>query len=358
MTRPVDRCEQRSRHPGRSVQPGAERRARRRARTRISAGRSISFRYDPEWSHGFQNRPYNWEFSAGVQHELMPRMSVNAAYFRRIYGNFTRHRQRAGRRPATTRSYCVDGAGGRAAARRRRRADLRSARSATLARPASSTVDRVTTFASNYGDQFEHWNGVDLTVNARLPKLLLQGGVSTGRTYEDDCEVVRNVPEATPARPRPPPTATASAGRESPFLTQVKLLGAYTLPYDIQLSGTFQTSPGPEITASGTFVNAPDRAVARPQPVDRARASPSGWSSRRPSTASGCISSTSGSRRRFNVNRTRFQATAGPLQRAEREHGARAEQHLRRHRPARRPARRGSGRRRSSRPASSSSECR
>ena len=49
----------------------------------------ITFRYDPEWSHGFQNRPYNWEFSTGVQHELMPRMSVNAAYFRRIYGNFT-----------------------------------------------------------------------------------------------------------------------------------------------------------------------------------------------------------------------------------------------------------------------------
>jgi hypothetical protein len=48
----------------------------------------LSARYDREWSHGFQNRPYNWEFSTGVQHELMPRMSVNAAYFRRIYGNF------------------------------------------------------------------------------------------------------------------------------------------------------------------------------------------------------------------------------------------------------------------------------
>ena len=86
-------------------------------------------------------------------------------------------------------------------------------------------------------------------------KLLLQGGVSTGRTYEEDCEVVRNLPEATPAA-----RAAANSDRfcrtQSPFLTQVKMLGAYTLPYDIQLSGTFQTSPGPEVTASGTFVNA------------------------------------------------------------------------------------------------------
>ena len=32
---------------------------------------------------------------------------------------------------------------------------------------------------------------------------------------------------------------------QSPFLNQLKLLGAYTLPYGIQLSGTFQSVPGP-----------------------------------------------------------------------------------------------------------------
>ena len=53
-------------------------------------------------------------------------------------------------------------------------------------------MDRVGTFASNFGNQFEHWNGVDLTMNARLTRLLLQGGVSTGRTFEDFCEVEQN----------------------------------------------------------------------------------------------------------------------------------------------------------------------
>jgi len=213
----------------------------------------LTFRYDPEWSHGFQNRPYNWEFSAGIQHELMPRMSVNASYFRRIYGNFAvTDAVPVGVNDYT--SYCVDGpvdarlpgSGGE------RICGLRDINSVALA--GQLNTDRMTTFASNYGAQYEHWNGVDLTVNARMTKLLLQGGVSTGRTYEEDCEVVRNLPEATPAA-----RAAANSDRfcrsQSPFLTQVKLLGAYTLPFDIQASGTFQTSPGPEVTASGTFGN-------------------------------------------------------------------------------------------------------
>jgi hypothetical protein len=43
---------------------------------------------------------------------------------------------------------------------------------------------------------------------------------------------------------------------ETPFLSQVKLLGAYTLPWAIQVSGTFQNVPGPLIMANAVYTSA------------------------------------------------------------------------------------------------------
>jgi len=48
----------------------------------------VRTRYDDDVRTGFGKRGYNWETSAGLQHELLPRVSVNATYFRRSYGNF------------------------------------------------------------------------------------------------------------------------------------------------------------------------------------------------------------------------------------------------------------------------------
>jgi hypothetical protein len=120
-------------------------------------------------------------------------------------------------------------------------------------------VDNYITFADNYGRQIEHWNGVDVTINARpRPGVLLQGGLSTGRTVTDNCEVVAKLPEIllglNTASVLTPQTY---CHQQTPFLTQVKLLGAYTIPkIDVQISATVQSVQSVPIDANYAAPNA------------------------------------------------------------------------------------------------------
>jgi hypothetical protein len=120
-------------------------------------------------------------------------------------------------------------------------------------------VNNYVTPASNYGTQIEHWNGVDVSVNARLAQgLLLRGGFSTGRTLTDNCQIQTQLPELIATNTTATPLSYCRV--VTPFLTQVKGLGSYTIPrIDVQLSGSFQSIPGPQVV--GNF-NAPNALVA------------------------------------------------------------------------------------------------
>ena len=54
-----------------------------------------------------------------------------------------------------------------------------------------AATQNINTFASNYGNQYRHWNGFDATMDVRLPKgVTFTGGVTAGRTMADNCEVI------------------------------------------------------------------------------------------------------------------------------------------------------------------------
>jgi hypothetical protein len=127
--------------------------------------------------------------------------------------------------------------------------------------------DNYNTLSDKYGKQTERWNGVDVSLNARMPNgLLLQAGVSSGKTVEDNCEVIAALPEMNEVTGG---NASGTPGgvmqwrpaefchREEPMLTQFKGYGIYTIPrVDVQLSGTFRSTPGTSLAPAFTATNA------------------------------------------------------------------------------------------------------
>jgi carboxypeptidase family protein len=208
-------------------------------------------RYDPAILNGWGVRPWNWEFSTSVQHELAPRLSLSVGYFRRVFGNFQITDNEALTSADFTR-YSVT----------LPTSDSRLP-DAGIAVDGFYDVNRIIAArnvvkdASNFGNQFQHWNGVDVTVDARLRGgLFLQGGVSTGRTLDDNCEIVAQVPELLAANPPATPATNPATfcRQESPFLAQYKALGSHTLPYGVRVSGTYQSLPGPVVLANNVYV--------------------------------------------------------------------------------------------------------
>ena len=92
---------------------------------------------------------------------------------------------------------------------------------------------------------------MDLAMNARLRGgLLLQGGISTGRTVTDNCEILAKLPEISPL-------GLPYCHQVTDFLTQIKFLGSYNLPkVDVAVSGSFQSLPGPQLAANQVVLNA------------------------------------------------------------------------------------------------------
>ena len=210
--------------------------------------------FDKDLLTGWGNREANWEFSAGVQHEVVPRVSVDVGFFRRIWKNFqvtddlrvaaedfTQFTMVA---PADAR---LPGGGG-----------YTVTGLYNLKPEKFGQAQNYNTLSDKFGKQIEHWNGVDVTVNARLQNgLTFQAGVSTGKTTEDNCEVVAKLPEMNNVGTPAVWQSGQSCHRETPFLTQVKMYGVYTLPrVDVQVAGTFRSTNGDAINANYTATNA------------------------------------------------------------------------------------------------------
>ena len=200
--------------------------------------------YDEKTLTGWGKRNFNWEVSAGIQQQLLPTVSADVTYFRRWYGNFIvvddlavgpqdydKFTLTAPMNPGLPGGggYPVEGY------------DIKPAKFGVPAQP-------FVTLSRKYGKQTDYWDGGDISINARPREgVFFQGGVSTGRRVEDNCDVVTKIDNPS----------TLYCHRNEPLYTLIKGYGSYTIPrVDVQFSATYQNKPGPLVLALYTATNA------------------------------------------------------------------------------------------------------
>ncbi len=209
--------------------------------------------YANDVTHGFGKRPYNWQASFGIAHQLMAGVGLEVAYFRTSYGNFVvtdnvlvsnaDYDTFSVTAPADSR---LPGGGGQTVGGLY---DLKPAK--------FGLVQNVVKNAKEFGRQSEKYNGVEANLRGRLPKGgVLIGGISVGRTNTNNCEVLRNLPEAAINGTTITPLDNCSIVPPWATGTQFRLSALYSLPGDVRVSGTYQNVGGVPTTASYVVNNA------------------------------------------------------------------------------------------------------
>jgi hypothetical protein len=231
-------------------------------------GLNVTTRYADDVLLGYGARGYNWDFTAELQHQLRPGVSVTGGYYRNWYGshNVTDNTLVT---PADFDPFCVTapldsrlpGGGG-----------YRVCGLYDVTPAKFGMVNSVITQADNYGELKRVNDFFNVTMTARLSAdLLVGGGVDTGRSVNDACfdidspgAVATSLPGNLGGTGTPTPfTRTTIDGRNicrivTPFRgqTQVKGFMTYPLPGDFIVSAVLQNISGPTITASYAAPNA------------------------------------------------------------------------------------------------------
>jgi hypothetical protein len=212
-------------------------------------------RIDDKIREGWGVRGYQWEFAGGVQHELFPRVSLSFNYYRRYTGgNETVTDNRNIGPEDYVGPFCINvpsdprlpNGGGFPLC------DIYELTQAAFDRPA----DNVATFLSEFGlEPIQYNHGYELNLNARLPfGTHIQGGISADRAINDDCYLAKlGDPENGQKNPV---TGDQYCHDVTPFRPDIKLLASHTLPWGVQVAGTYQHVYGPGEFAAWTYSQA------------------------------------------------------------------------------------------------------
>jgi hypothetical protein len=205
---------------------------------------------------GFNKENYNWQANISLQQQVRPNVGVTVAYFRTWYGAMQALDNLAVT-PADFDPFCIT------APTDSRLGSVSGQRLCGLydVKPAKfGQFDYLRTQADHYGKMTEVFDGIDITTTARFGKTQFQGGVATGRTVTDNCDLKIDSPStATAGSPAGAALNLSVVDMRPGFCrvsrpwsssTQVKFNVVYTLPWDFQASSIYQNIPGVPIRAT------------------------------------------------------------------------------------------------------------
>ncbi len=214
-------------------------------------------------------REYNWEYNIGIQHELLPRVSLNIGWYRRVFGDIeARSNQahipcnvataQAGVPCGSWIPFMVnfDDPGGHVARLRALGQDITIPSGEFLAfdldpayRGLVDNLDITSDINRNY------YNGFEVSMNARLPNGgNIFGGWTASQHIQDTCGLIVNPNGVSIEDPiRGSDEGIVRGGRwcdqsalGMPFRHDFKLFATYPLPYDFEASGSIQAYSGGE----------------------------------------------------------------------------------------------------------------
>ncbi len=195
---------------------------------------------------GWGVRPYDWQFGASVQHQLLPRVSVEAGYTRRWWGNFfvtdnvltTAADYDVYSIPVPVHDNLPGGGG---------TAQFVAVTAAAAARGAQNYQTSETDYAPA---RTAYWQGGDFTATARLTSgLTVQGGTSTGRAVRNTCDLYKALPELLGT------ARVDSCDVREKWSTSFRGLASYTVPkIDVLVSASMRSlevTPGGGVATNG-----------------------------------------------------------------------------------------------------------
>ena len=194
----------------------------------------VRTRFSDAVLNGWNVRPDVWQAGVSLQQELRPGIGLNIGYFRNSLGHF-RSTDNLLVSPSDYDSFCVTapsdarlpGGGGQ-----------RICGLYDLKREKFGQVSNLVVPASDFGEQTQIYNGVDIGIQARFGRGgLFAGGLNTGRSVTNSCFVVDSPQQASPSQ-------FCEIDETWAAQTQIKLNGSYPLPWGSTISAVFQNLPG------------------------------------------------------------------------------------------------------------------